>query len=594
MILVKLSEFYDTLVAANKAPAVGWDNTNVYAAIQLDDDGSILNVIDMRVETVVTQKNGKQKTALKPQTIRLPIRVGRSRNIVANHLWDDQTYALGLNDDNTPHQKKFAAFKETNFELLDNIHTPAAEAMKNFLNTWNPDDAPTENILQKYASILSKGAIVFRHNDRLIHNDPEIRSAYQKLYEASIADPDAPKQVCMDTNTKEPIKLTHSKIMRFPDGKSTGCSLVSGNLDCSIHYGWKQNACAPMSIHVAENYVKAINYMLTHPDMHGQFGQTVVLCWSKSAEPAYSNVLFQTINRGHTDELCFSVMKRLCENKPVDFDEATLDPNMEFYILGLTATAGRLSIRFFLENTFGHFLRNMQTHYDRLNIMDGSKERYGIPLYQILYETINQSVKQKNKAVQQKLSSAIVESIFNGTPYPEDLIKAVNTRIRAEIYDNPLGYRKAAIIKAYYSAYPKTTEATKGALTMSLNPENRAPAYVLGRLFAVIEFMQRDATAPQTNVRSKFFNSASTNPEKAFSLIIKKIPAYQKKLQNTGKGVYYDKIICELMDMLDGYPKKLNRQEQAQFQLGYYHQRSQRFVKSAKQTDNTDSNEEQN
>ena len=60
MILVKLSEFYDTLVAANKAPAVGWDNANVYAAIQLDDDGSILNVIDMRVETVVTQKNGKQ------------------------------------------------------------------------------------------------------------------------------------------------------------------------------------------------------------------------------------------------------------------------------------------------------------------------------------------------------------------------------------------------------------------------------------------------------------------------------------------------------------------------------------------------------
>ena len=48
----------------------------------------------------------------------------------------------------------------------------------------------------------------------------------------------------------------------------------------------------------------------------------------------------------------------------MDFQEEKLDPNMDFYILGLSPNAARLSVRFFLRNTFGGFLRNIQAHYD--------------------------------------------------------------------------------------------------------------------------------------------------------------------------------------------------------------------------------------
>ena len=42
------------------------------------------------------------------------------------------------------------------------------------------------------------------------------------------------------------------------------------------------------------------------------------------------------------------------------YDETILDPSMEFYILSLSPNAARLSVRFFLRNTFGGFLRNVQ------------------------------------------------------------------------------------------------------------------------------------------------------------------------------------------------------------------------------------------
>ena len=42
----------------------------------------------------------------------------------------------------------------------------------------------------------------------------------------------------------------------------------------------------------------------------------------------------------------------LLYTSPVDFQEEKLDPNMDFYILGLSPNAARLSVRFFLHNTF--------------------------------------------------------------------------------------------------------------------------------------------------------------------------------------------------------------------------------------------------
>ena len=67
---------------------------------------------------------------------------------------------------------------------------------------------------------------------------------------------------------------------------------------------------------------------------------------------------------------------QLCQGIPLDFQEEKLDPNMDFYILGLSPNAARLSVRFFLHNTFRGFLEHIQSHYRRLEIIRPSYDKF--------------------------------------------------------------------------------------------------------------------------------------------------------------------------------------------------------------------------
>ena len=63
-----------------------------------------------------------------------------------------------------------------------------------------------------------------------------------------------------------------------------------------------------------------------------------------------------------------------------------------FIILGLSPNAARLSVRFFLRNTFGALLANVQAHYDRLEIVRPSYDKFEhLPLWRLLGETVNQN-----------------------------------------------------------------------------------------------------------------------------------------------------------------------------------------------------------
>ena len=82
------------------------------------------------------------------------------------------------------------------------------------------------------------------------------------------------------------------------------------------------------------------------------------------------------------------------------------------------------------------------------------------------------------------------------TPYPAALFYALLNRIRADKDEEgtrSVNYVRAAAIKAYllrkyrYQSHNPFEEI----LTMALNEQSTVPAYLLGRLFAVLEIAQR-------------------------------------------------------------------------------------------------------
>ena len=107
---------------------------------------------------------------------------------------------------------------------------------------------------------------------------------------------------------------------------------------------------------------------------------------------------------------------------------------------------------------------------------------------------------------------------------------------------------------------------------MSLNTENENPAYLCGRLFAVLEKLQLDAAEDKLNrtIKDAYFASACSTPAIAFSKLMR---LAQYHIPKASHGSDWSYLMGEITSKLDGeFPSILTLQEQGAFILGYYHQ----------------------
>ena len=111
---------------------------------------------------------------------------------------------------------------------------------------------------------------------------------------------------------------------------------------------------------------------------------------------------------------------------------------------------------------------------------------------------------------------------------------------------------------------------------MDLNKETQNKPYLLGRLFAILEKIQKDAKVE--NLAKKHFNGAMSQPSRSFPVLVRKIQYYLKKLPD-GTKIYYDRMIQEITGKIDNFPVHLSLVEQGEFVLGYYHQKENLYMK---------------
>ena len=193
----------------------------------------------------------------------------------------------------------------------------------------------------------------------------------------------------------------------------------------------------------------------------------------------------------------------------------------------------------------------------------------------MLFETVNQ--KAKDKSPISNMASKVFEAIISGKRYPASLYTDTLIRIRAE--QGNVTWGRASILKAYLI---QNFQWEEGETYMGLNEESKDTAYILGRLFAVLEGIQQDAN-PGINatIRDRFFNTACTAPASVFPVLIRLKNSHMKKMERdkAGAKIYYEKLLTELMGKLEDFPKRLSLEEQGKFDLGYYHQTQKRYEK---------------
>lgn len=573
MILQALTEYYRTLENSGQISPLGWGEAKVSYALCIGPEGALEQVVSLQTE----QKKGK-RTVLAPQIMRLPAPVKRTVGIVPNFLCDNASYLLGVDNKGKPQRtlECFLACKALHEELLDGVDSPAAQAVLAFFHTWQPEQAAGHSALADcWEELMAGGNLVFRHDGAFVHEDALVRRAWDDHYRA---EGDGPQMICLVTGEHGTVESTHPSVKNVYGAQSSGAALVSFNAPAFCSYGKEQNYNAPTSKYAAFAYTTALNHLLSDREHVYRMGDTTVVCWARCGGDVYQNMMgwiFFGQEPAYTLSDLQSALKGLCSGNAVELDGARLDPDMDFYILGISPNAARLSVRFFLRNSFGAFLRNAQAHQQRLEIVKPAYDKFDtIPMWKLLDETVNQNSRDKTPAP--NMAGEVLRSVLTDTRYPATLLNGVALRIRAE---HSVTRGRAAILKAYYlkNTHP---DVPKEVLTVSLNPDSTNVPYNLGRLFSVLEAVQSRANPGiNTTIKDKYFNSASATPAVVFPVLVNLAQKHLKKLDG-GLRTYYDKQITGLLSKLgERYPSRLNLPQQGSFQLGYYHQTQSRFEK---------------
>lgn len=604
MILQALVRCYEALAGRGELEKEGWSPVKVSWGLELDTDGQVKSLLLLGA----MDAKGRQI----PRVMKLPDPVKRSSGVAANFLCDNSAYVLGVDAKGKPERTRecFAACAQKHLNILKDVQHPTAKAILNFFERWKPENAACHPAIQPNLEALLKGGnIVFVTHDaegelQLAQDVPEIRRAWDEAYANS---DDAVMGRCLVTGEEGPIAILHSSIKGVMGAQSSGASLVSFNAPAFESYGKEsardnqgQGRNAPVGKYAAFAYGAALNYMVGHADFHGRLGDTTLVYWAEGAEPAYGSAFMAMMGMGGEDKNEITqkelsgVLTALCQGNTVKWENVPLNPENRFYILGLAPNASRLSVGFFLQDSFGAFVTHYQKHQERLNIVRPAfDERETLSMWALLRET---AIKNPNKPpkFQRQLVEEMLNAILTGSPYPSTLFTQVEIRIRAE---KDINRGKAAMIKAYLlrnvvERQRKNAHVYEEVLGVELNESKTTDLpYRLGRLFAVLEALQLEAfrdgnnkdSKPNTTIKDQFFSSACATPAVAFPIIVDRAQKYLRKLKaknKEGLARYYSSMMDEIIgDFEESYPAHLSLEDQGIFQIGYYHQRQRMYAK---------------
>ena len=578
MILQALTQYYEDLLRLGKINRPGWSKQKVSYSLLLSEEGELLQLLHLQQE--IQRGN---KTVLGPQEMWVPSPVKRSSGIRPNFLCDTSSYLLGVDGKGKADRSIdcFAASKALHLQLLKEVDSPVARAIIRFFEHWDPSQAASHPALQEdWEELLKGGNLTFSLDKLFAAQDPAIADAWTRHYEDSSADAEPIR--CLVTGQTGTLARLHPSIKGVAGAQSSGASLVSFNAPAFCSFEHEQGANAPVSDYAAFAYTTALNTLLADRNRVSRVGDTTILCWAAGGESAYQDCFLMSIfNDSYTENDILNTLHHLSKGESIQWDDTRLSPDTRFYVLGLAPNAARLSVRFFWQNSFGALARNLERHYQRLEIIRPSFDKFPtLPIWRLVLETVRKAPPGgRAPEPHPRLAGDLLLAVLNDTLYPATLLNGVELRIRAE---RSVSRGQAAILKAYYTKYLEQFQPDspmKEALTVELNEQTNYLPYLLGRLFAVLEGLQQSANPGiNTTIKDRYFNSASATPAIVFPQLINLAQKHLNKLDG-GLAVYYDKQITELSSRItQTLPTRMSLAEQSAFQLGYYHETQRRYT----------------
>jgi len=549
-------------------PLQGFGKQKIHFCLVINKDGELLQVKDLR------EISGKKPI---PITLTVPqLNKKRSSGIDPNFVWDNTGYVLGVDNKGKSERTMecFKSFKDFQHKIGDQIEDDGLKALLKFLDSWTPEKATK---LEKWEEMAGQNLVFQLDGDRrYLHDRSAIQAAWARFISAERKGFIAP---CLVSGETAPIARLHPPIKGVRGAQPSGASIVSFNLDAFESYGKTQNYNAPISETIAFTYTTVLNHLLRFESRQKvQISDTTTVFWTERESPIEG---FMGVILNPTDEAGDLSNIRLFLEAVRDgkmYPELG-DPDIKFYILGLSPNASRLSVRFWHTSTVADIAEKIGQHFRDLTIVKQYENNPEFPgMWQLLRQT---AVQGKTENIHPLLAGAVMRSILTGNTYPQVLLASVIGRIRAE---QDINYLRAAIIKACLVRKFRINHIGK-EVKMSLDKESTNVAYRLGRLFATLEKAQLDAVpGANTTIKDRYYGSASTTPRVVFPQLLR---LAQHHIQKADFGRWTDKMIEDIMSGIIEFPAHLSLDDQGMFAIGYYHQRQAFYTKSKDEKEDT-------
>ena len=591
MILRALMEYYDRIreESANEVPEIGFSTENFSFALILDKEGNLLHVQDIREYDKYTEEEGiKKDKKNRPRKKRLivprdPDEGKRTSGIRPHFMWDNTGYVLGAGG--TKAEEKFKKFKEFHQEVkkVANVNDEAMDALLKFLDKWKPEQAQE---LESWDEMKEQNVVFrFANEKEFFHERPAIKEAWKKYLDLT-SEKSEYKARCLLTGEMAPIARLHLPVKGLPGVSHGEANLVNFDDEAFCSYGKKQGYNAPISIKAMFKYCTALTHLLSSENRKVQIGDVTITFWADKENPMED--LFSEILRGEDPQTVKKVgdfLKTVKKGKmPVNIEGDT-----KFYILGLSPNGPRIAVRFCYEGTVEELSKRISKHFKDIEI-EKQFEKYD-PDHPGIKSLLKQTAFQgKEENIPIPLESDLIQSILTGSNYPNSMLQVLLVRIRKNAPKNEKGeelvkYLQASMIKGIL------TRNFKKEVPMSLDKNNKEPAYLLGRLFAVLEKAREAAQeavsekaqkdinpGTKATILGKYFASASTTPGAIFPILLRLNQYYTSKSEY---GNYYRAFVAEIIEDLPSkkFPAHLSLPDQGLFCIGYYHQRNDFFRK---------------
>lgn len=599
-----MKALYDLAESEQLVPDPDFEIKPIAYLVRVAEDGRCLG-IESTKETPAAERKKKPKPVAK--AFRVPRESGRTSGDKAFFLIDKAEYLFGVDPSGAREAEKLLAraalFRERVAACVAVADDAGAKAVLRFLNDLA--EGHQSVVLPKDCVSNDLFAFVYAPDvDRLVTERPTVME-YWRSQRAQHTQGDA---VCMVTGLACTPTNKHPPLKKVPGGSTSGIALVSFNSNAFESYGWKGNANAPVSRKAAEACATALNRLLDpdppDPNCPGAKlprrnlrigGDTVVCYWSNvSKGNGFLDALSGLMESN--EETVSDLYRGLWRGKlPPSYDRSL------FFALMLSGTQGRAVIRGWFQTTIADAEKCLAQYFKDLELCRNTLKPRERPLPSALsLRTLVESVTPKGTSaeVSPAIEVGLVRAAFAGAPFPELALQCALQRTRAEIGDAEWSDyvrrdARAALIKAVLNSrkrfHPETTSHYQ-EVKPNMDPANKNPGYLLGRLMAILERLQQAVMHDvNASVVDRFFSNASAAPRTVFVRLLKLARHHARKASTDddrrvrGLAIRLEKemddILANFQPGNEGIPAVLPLEEQGMFVLGYHQQRHELFRK---------------